>query len=54
MDAFGLPPLLWHTLKQKLKPSEELEVKRILGWADVEHSEDLHQEASQLFDILQE
>jgi hypothetical protein len=54
MDAFGLPPPLWHSLKQKLKPSEELEVKRILGWADVEHNEDLHQEASQLVEILQE
>jgi hypothetical protein len=54
MDSFDLPPLLWHTLKQKLKPSEELEVKRILGWAEVERNEDLHQEALQLVDILLE
>jgi hypothetical protein len=54
MDLFELPPLLWHTLKQKLKPSEELEVKRILGWAEVEHNEELHQEASQLLHILEE
>jgi hypothetical protein len=54
MDTFDLPPLLWHTLKQKLKPSEELEVKRILGWAEVERNEDLHQEALQLVDILLE
>ena len=54
MDAHALPPLLWHTLKQKLKPSEEIEVKRILGWAEVERNEELHQEALQLLDILQE
>ena len=54
MDSFDLPPLLWHTLKQKLNPSEELEVKRILGWAEVERNEELHQEASQLVEILQE
>jgi hypothetical protein len=54
MDLFELPPLLWHTLRQKLKPSEELEVKRIIGWAEVEHNEELHQEASQLMDILHE
>ena len=54
MDSFDLPPLLWHTLKQKLNPSEELEVKRILGWTVVEHNEDLHQEATQLVEILHE
>lgn len=54
MDLFELPPLLWHTLKQKLKPSEELEVKRVLGWAEVEHNEELYQEALQLLEILHE
>jgi hypothetical protein len=54
VDARDLPPLLWHTLKQKLKPSEELEVKRIIGWAEVENNEELHQEALQLVDILHE
>ena len=54
VDACDLPPLVWHTLKQKLKPSEELEVKRIIGWAEVENNEELHQEALQLVDILHE
>jgi hypothetical protein len=54
MDPLVLPPPLWHTLREKLNPSEELEVKRILGWADVERNEELHQEAAQLLEILHE
>lgn len=53
-QGYVLPPLLWSQIKQKLKPAEVPEFKRVLGVDQIIKNKELHVEASALAEIYTE
>eukprot|EP00750_Incisomonas_marina_P020411 INCI4016.2.p1 GENE.INCI4016.2~~INCI4016.2.p1 ORF type:complete len:399 (-),score=57.61 INCI4016.2:491-1687(-) len=49
--GYVLPPLLWTRVKERLKPAEIPEFKRVLGEAQLQTNKELHKEASALAEI---